>query len=673
MKKFSLLVTVFILICFMLTACGTTAEDILGALTGNSNSNVQVATGSSAGAVSSQAPTQSAEDSSETSKNSSSAPIYPATSSVGKVSPSTANSQSIPTQTEPTATVLLIDRSSAMVKGGDGCVLDSSGRDRLTIVQEAVTQVLASRIFTNNDYIGVIFFGGNKNTPIEALKLTSVSNVSGISRAINMDITAIAGGKNYLGSTDWRHALEAATKMLSGFQTANNKHIFMITDGAGDYSIEGESSNISGYPIGGWKYYGSKLPSGYSVPAGVPDKCYTDYIYDNYGITTSTLNVACSLTPARNYISAIECNGATYYSETAQEIENAIITECNRIKGKTVDLPGTNVSNSSTSTSSQPSTIPVPDVSFDGESFFAPETPVPSGTSIEAILLIMQISNIEVTPSNYEMAEEIIKATEEEYNKLTPSQKAEVINYQHLVVAREALNAIKEKANTAKFIAIIDSLPEANALKNANVDAVYKAKAIYDEHTVYLSENVPNFASYQQKLMACYEKILSSIVEETYIAQDGNGNGVLEDIVMVDNWTYTETGLSSYALRKRGNDFPSVSNFFNITDDIVNGSQSLYHTYSDTKNTNVRIWQYTTFTSFTFVVPTEGTLTLYVRPSFSRTYMITSDSGTYSYRSGSTEASCVFEVEVSGTVTISVDSGIGYICAIKYSYPNLGD
>ena len=378
MKKFSLLVTVFILICFMLTACGTTAEDILGALTGNSSSNVQVATGSSAGVVSSQVPTQSREDSSETSRNNSITPIYPMTSSVGKVSPSIVNSQSIPTQTESTATVLLIDRSSPMV-AGEGSVLDSSGRDRLTIVQDAVTQTLASGIFTKNDYIGVIFFGGKKFTPIEALQLTSASNVLGISRAVNMDITAITGGKNYLGSTDWRHALEAATKMLAGFQSTDNKHIFMITDGAGDtVNPEGESSNLTGYPVGGWKYYGEKLPSGYTPPAGVPDKCYTDYIYDTYGITTSTLNVTCPLSPAKDYIAAIECNGATYYTETAQEIENAIITECNRIKGKTTNLPGTSVPSNSSSDSSI-----ITRESYDNSSSSTPDTSVGEETSFE--------------------------------------------------------------------------------------------------------------------------------------------------------------------------------------------------------------------------------------------------------------------------------------------------
>ncbi len=377
MKKFSLLITVLILICFALTACGTTAEDILGALTGNSNSNVQVATGSSAGVASSQVPTQSREDSSETSRNNSITPIYPMTSSAGKVSPSKVNSQSIPTQTESTATVLLIDRSASMYgQEGDNGFVGAYGQIRMEIVQQAFAQAFADGIFTKNDYIGVIFFGGQKYTPIEALQLTSASNVLGINRAINMDITAIAGGKNYLGLTDWRHALEAATKMLAGFQATDNKHIFMITDGAGD-KAEGESSNLTGYCVGGWKVYGPTISSG-TIPSGMPDKCYTDYIYGTYGITTSTLNAACLLSPAKDYIAAIECNGATYYTETAQEIENAIITECNRIKGKTTNLPETSVPSNSSSDSSI-----ITSESYDNSSSSTPNTSVGEETSFE--------------------------------------------------------------------------------------------------------------------------------------------------------------------------------------------------------------------------------------------------------------------------------------------------
>ena len=239
------------------------------------------------------------------------------------------------------AMVLLIDRSSAMVKGGEGATLDSQGRDKLTIIRDAFTQVLADGTFNKDDYVGVIFFGGNKNTPIQALQLSSASNVLGISRAINMDITAQANGRNYLGNTDWRHALEAAAKMLQPFQAADNKHIVMITDGAGA-APEGENTKIANYLVGGWKVYGATMNSG-SIPNGLPDKCYTDFIYDRYNITTSTINIGNTLSPAASYIEFMETSSELdgkkhyYYTETPEQIADAISVECKNIPTKIIN------------------------------------------------------------------------------------------------------------------------------------------------------------------------------------------------------------------------------------------------------------------------------------------------------------------------------------------------
>ncbi len=240
------------------------------------------------------------------------------------------------------AMVLLIDRSSGMCGGeGDNGFTGRYGKNRLQVVQEAFTKVLADGTFNKDDYVGVIFFGGNKYTPIEALQLSAASNVLGISRAVGMDITSIANGKNYLGSTNWRHALEAATKMLQPFQAADNKHIVMITDGAGDKAV-GESTNLTGYADGGWKVYASK-ESGGTIPSGLPDKCYTDFIYDKYGITTSTINVGNTLSPAASYIEFMETSSELdgkqhyYYTETADQIADAISVECKNIPTKIIN------------------------------------------------------------------------------------------------------------------------------------------------------------------------------------------------------------------------------------------------------------------------------------------------------------------------------------------------
>ena len=233
--------------------------------------------------------------------------------------------------------VLLIDRSSGMC-GGEGSW--NYSKTRLEVVQEAVVNCLAEGVFNEKDYIGVIFFGGKNYTPIEALKLTSAANIISIKNAVGMDITAIANGKNYLGNTEWRHALEAATKMLVGSKAGDNDHIVMISDGAGD-KAEGESAQLTGYPVGGWKVYGATNAG--TIPSGVPEKCYTDFILDKYGITTSVINVGCNLSPAKEYLQMMETASELdkkthyYYTETADDIMKAIEIECKNIPTKIIN------------------------------------------------------------------------------------------------------------------------------------------------------------------------------------------------------------------------------------------------------------------------------------------------------------------------------------------------
>lgn len=435
MKKFSLLIMVFMLFCFALTACETNSGDILGALSGSSNS------------ISEQTSILSSENSAsgnvDISVNSTVKDDSMATNSVTQntiVSNSTSNS--FQEENKSVAIVLLIDRSSGMCGGeGDNGFTDTYGKTRLQIIEQAVAQVLSSGTFDKNDYMGVIFFGGAKNTPIEALQLSSVSNVIGVSRAVSMDITSITGSKNFLASTEWRNGLEAAANMLQPFVVPDTKHIIMITDGAGD-KVEGESSTLNDYPIGGWKYYGRTLPYPSIIPEGLPEKCYTDYIYDKYGISTSTINVGNTLQPAASYIefmetaSLIDGKDHYYYVETAEQIKDAVMTECKQLKGK-----NTNSSNQSSSESSQSTSIE------DG-SFYIPETPIPSGTSINATILIMQINSIDsVTPSNYLTVENMIIDAEDFFENLTSSEKAEVVNYGHLLSARAALDKFKAAAN----------------------------------------------------------------------------------------------------------------------------------------------------------------------------------------------------------------------------------
>ncbi len=328
-------------------------------------------------------------------------------------------------------------------------------------------------------------------------------------------------------------------------------------------------------------------------------------------------------------------------SETSSEEESSSLGKVSRNFGGGSSSIDTETSGGNgfipTTSSGGNGTTSVPEVSFSGESFYAPETPVPDGTSFEASLIILQISNIEVTTSNYEMAEVNIKMAEEEYNKLTPSQKAEVINYQHLVAAREALNKIKAAGVWAKFEQGVNALPAPEALKNANVDTVYSLRDLMNENRSTLSQNA-GFSALETTLNACLDKIKSSLVETAYIAQLDTSN----------------------------------ASFFGISGSISSGSQSQSVVYSDKTHPSETVWKHANFTTLTFTPVNPGTLTVYVRPNQSRTYTITCDGETVSQFNSSSGGTNIVEVDVYGTVTITSSGGTGYLIAIKYNYPNLG-
>ena len=373
-------------------------------------------------------------------------------------------------------------------------------------------------------------------------------------------------------------------------------------------------------------------------------------------------------------------------SETSSEEESSSSGKASRNFGggsSSIDTEsnGNGTLPTTSTTSGENGNTSVPEVSFSGDSFYAPETPVPDGTSANAAMLIMQIGFIEVTPSNYETIEATIKEAEDFYATLTPSEKAEVINYQHLVAAREALNKIKAAGSLAKFEQLMSTLPEPNGLKNANVDAVYEAKELYDAHKTYFQENCANFASYESKLNSCYNTVVAAIVEMTFIAQDLDGDGVMEAEALYSGKTYNEL----LAQKKR----PMGSDFFTLLVDDEPGKISISGSYgdpgisySDKLNTNVALSQYFNFNTITFNAPCAGTLTYYTRKESKKVYVVTQNGETIdtfqSVKDGAqpdANVTRVVEISSSSTVVLSTDSPTtdkGYVYAVKFSYPNLG-
>ena len=318
-------------------------------------------------------------------------------------------------------------------------------------------------------------------------------------------------------------------------------------------------------------------------------------------------------------------------------------------------------------TSGENGNTSVPEISFSGDSFYAPETPVPDGTSANAAMLIMQIGFIEVTPSNYETIEATIKEAEDFYATLTPSEKAEVINYQHLVAAREALNKIKAAGSLAKFEQLMSTLPEPSGLKNANVDAVYQAKELLDSNEAYFQANCASFTSYKTKLTDCYNTVVAAIVEKTYIAQDAKS---INDAKTTDT-TVGDGIVDSYELTNKKSRKDKTDGFFVRTS--TDGSSSSAINYSDKLNANVSLTRLSKG-EISFTAPCSGTVTFYAKMD-NKVYSIYLDGEKIASMTSSSGANVLTaELPNAGAVRVIRDDSAaeGAFYAIKFSYPNLG-
>ena len=352
----------------------------------------------------------------------------------------------------------------------------------------------------------------------------------------------------------------------------------------------------------------------------------------------------------------------TSSSETSSEEESSSSGKVSRNFGggsSSIDTESNGNGNGLPITSTEPGgngSTSVPEVSFSGDSFYAPETPVPDGTSANAAMLIMQIGFIEVTPSNYKTVEPTIKDAEDFYNTLTPSEKAEVINYQHLVAAREALNKIKAAGVWAEFEQGVNALPAPEALKNANVDAVYAMKDLMEENKASLSQNA-GFSALEAKVTNCYNKIQSSLVERAFISQDMDGNGIVDTAELSQNKTRTSTS----------------DGFFSVVGSSGGSSQSPACVYSDTKNASLsltRIFK----GAVQFTAECSGTVTFYPRNQ-SKVFIVTVDGTQVDGQWTATSSDPVaVKLPSGGVVKVTTTKGDGDAAffAVKFSYPNLG-
>ncbi len=297
----------------------------------------------------------------------------------------------------------------------------------------------------------------------------------------------------------------------------------------------------------------------------------------------------------------------------------------------------------------------VSDVIVTGDTLVIPETPV-GNASDNAAMVILTINFIEsVSPDNFREKLDLIVSCETEYNKLTPSEKAEVVNYQHLVAARNKYNEFQGKAVLVEFENAVNALPEAANLKNADIISVENAEKMYNEYKSTLSSGLTNFATLEAKLKACRQRITEATVEVAYIAQDLNNDGMVDASELASKTTRTIAD--------------SVFGLTGTTKKATSGPA----TYSDKKNVNVSLTHFLEFASsspITFKAPGGGTLTFYTGYN-SRTYTFQIVGGD-TLTSSTSGNILTFEIPSACDITITAKGGSGYLHAMKLSYPNLG-
>ncbi len=309
----------------------------------------------------------------------------------------------------------------------------------------------------------------------------------------------------------------------------------------------------------------------------------------------------------------------------------------------------------------------VPGVVPSGESLIIPETPIPSGISTNAKIMMMTINGIKsVSPTNFREKKDLLDSIDTEYAKLTAAEKQEVANYNHFLAAKEKYVELNGKAILIEWEELIGrTIPEANLLKNADVENVNKANDMHGEYASSL-QTIENYATYKAKLDACLARIKANTVEVAFIAQDLNGNGVLESAVL-DSSGKTRNEINGEKKRS------VAPTFFTFASFSVHGSAGSNNTtYSDLKNSNVTLFQYAKVDpSITFTADAPGTVEYYPRKDQSRSYTVTQNGETIA-KFTSSDSPAIFKVN-SGLVTLMVDgTSEGGCIAIKFSYPNLG-
>ena len=215
--------------------------------------------------------------------------------------------------------------------------------------------------------------------------------------------------------------------------------------------------------------------------------------------------------------------GGTSANESSSSIEESSSSgKISRNLGGTSASAETDLSTDISETSTQIGTSQSTEGQISGDSFY-PSTNVtaPDGVSSNVALLIMQITSLEITPSNYLYMELSIKDAEDFYNTLTPSEKEQVINYNDLVSARNAYNKLVSQATIKEFLDNYETFDKVTSLDKSHVALVAGLKSTANSLTSAQTAEIADFASKKSKIESAYESLKSQgFMQFTFIADD---------------------------------------------------------------------------------------------------------------------------------------------------------
>ncbi len=156
-----------------------------------------------------------------------------------------------------------------------------------------------------------------------------------------------------------------------------------------------------------------------------------------------------------------------------------------------------------------------------GDSFYPSGVTAPDGVSTDVAMLISQIANLEITPSNYLYMESTIKEAEDFYNTLTPSEKGQVINYNDLVSARNVYNKLVSQATIKAFLEDYETFDKIASFDKSHVALVASLKSTANTLNSAQTAEIADFASKKSKIESAYESLKSQgFMQFTFIADD---------------------------------------------------------------------------------------------------------------------------------------------------------